>query len=83
MDAQDLRSMVAEILEAEPSELHESSELENFKAYDSVAKLSLMVGLSDFTGRPVTIPELMELHTYGDVMRLAKIDLGNGKHSNR
>jgi acyl carrier protein len=73
--------MVAEILGAEPSELQEASELESFEAYDSVARLSLMVGLSDFTGRPVTVPELMELHTYGDVIKLAKIGSENGNHA--
>jgi len=71
MDEQDLRKMVAEILEKEPDDLLESSELESFGTYDSIAHLSLMVGLSDFTGRPVTISELMGLHTYGDVMKLA------------
>jgi acyl carrier protein len=78
MDELEVRVMVAEILEAEPSELQETTELESFKNYDSVARLSLMVGLSDFTGRPVTVEELMELCTYGDVMRLAKTGLGNG-----
>lgn len=78
MDGQDLRVTVAEILEAEPSELNETSELETFKAYDSVARLSLMVALSDFTGRPVTVPELLELHTYGDVLNLVRSCTNNG-----
>lgn len=81
MDEQNLKEMVAEILEVEFGQLQEASELESFNAYDSVAKLSLMVGLSDFAGRPVTVPELMELHTYGDVVKLARIGSGNGHHS--
>jgi acyl carrier protein len=79
MESQELRAAVAEILEAEPSELNEMSELEHFKAYDSVARLSLMVALSDFAGRPVTVPELMELHTYGDVMNLVRSCSNNGQ----
>ncbi len=78
MNTQELQNMVAEILEVEPAQLQESSDLESFTAFDSVAKLSLMVGLSDFTGRPVSVPELMELHTYGDVLKLAGVGGGNG-----
>lgn len=81
MDGQQLREMVAEILEADAAELQETSELESFAAYDSVARLTLMVGLSDFTGRPIMVPELMKLHTFGDVMRLVGIDSANGHHS--
>jgi acyl carrier protein len=81
MDAQDLKEMVAEILEIDSGDLQESSELESFNAYDSVARLSLMVGLSDFTGRPVTGPELMELRTFADVMKLARSGSSNGEGS--
>lgn len=77
MNEQDLRQLVAEIVEAEPEQLQESSELEGFNAYDSVARLSLMVALSDFTGRPVTVAELMELHTYRDILKLVGIDAVN------
>jgi acyl carrier protein len=80
-DEQELRDMVAEILEAEPGDLLESSELESFATYDSVARLSLMVALSDFIGRPVMVPELMELHTYADVVRFAKASSKNGNHA--
>ncbi len=80
MDGQELRKMVAEILEAEPNELQESSELDGFSAYDSVARLSLMVGLSDFTGHPVTVAQLMELHTYGDVEKLAGVESVNAQN---
>lgn len=73
MDDKELSQMVAEILETEPSELQESTQLDSFPAYDSVARLSLMVGLSDFAGRPVTVPELLELHTFGDVIKLARV----------
>jgi acyl carrier protein len=81
MDERNLKEMVAEILEVEPGELQKTSELDSFNAYDSVAKLSLLVGLSDFVGRPVTVPELMELQTFGDILKLARIDSANGHHS--
>ena len=78
MESQELRVAVAEILEAEPNELNETTKLEDFKAYDSVARLSLMVALSDFAGRPVTVPELSNLHTYGDVIDLLRSCSNNG-----
>ena len=82
MKVQELRDMVvAEILETDAIELLEARELGSFSAYDSVARLTLMVGLSDFTGRPVTVPELLKLHTFGDVMKLVGIDTENGQHS--
>lgn len=81
MDGQELRETVAEILEADPAELSETIELQSFTAYDSVARLSLMVALSDFAGRPITVVELMELQTYADVIRLAGIGSGNGHNS--
>jgi acyl carrier protein len=79
MDERELRNLVGEILEAEPDTLQESSRLEDFSSYDSVARLSLMVGLSDYTGRPVTVTELMELHTYGDVVKLAGFETVNAQ----
>jgi len=80
-DEQELREMVAEILEAEPRDLQESSELGSFTAYDSVSRLSLMVALSDFIGRPVMVPELMELRTYADVVRFVRMSSKNGNHA--
>lgn len=80
-DEQELRTMVAEIFETDPGDLQEASELESFAGYDSVARLSLMVALSDFIGRPVMVPELMELHTYADVVRFAKTGSANGNHA--
>jgi len=70
--------MVAEILETDAASLQETSELESFSAYDSVARLTLMVGLSDFTRRPVMVAELMELHTFRDVIKLAGMGSDNG-----
>ena len=81
MNGQELREMVAEILETDANQLQETSELESFTTYDSVARLTLMVGLSDFTGKPVTIPELMKLHTYGDVISLVRSSSTNGHNS--
>ena len=80
-DEQELRAVVAEIFGTEQCELQESSELESFAGYDSVARLSLMVALSDFIGRPVMVPELMELRTYADVVNFARTSSTNANHA--
>lgn len=72
MDEMEIRSSVAEILEVRPEDLLESTELETFSSYDSTARLSLMVVLSDLTGRNIEPRALQELRTYGDIVRLAE-----------
>jgi len=78
---QELKTMVAEILETDPKELCEDSELEEFRSYDSAGRLSLMLGLADFAGRPIMVPELMKLRTYGDVIDLVRSCSRNGQNS--
>jgi acyl carrier protein len=80
-DDQELRDLVADIFEAKPEDFQESTELESFAAYDSVARLSFMVALSDFIGRPVMVAELMELRTYADVVGFVRISSTNGNHA--
>jgi acyl carrier protein len=80
-DDQELRDLVADIVETKPEDLQETTELESFAAYDSVARLSLMVALSDFIGRPVMVSELMELHTYADVVGFVRMSSDNGHHA--
>lgn len=58
---------VAEALMIEPDEIHMDTELESLAAYDSVSRLSLMVALSDLTGRNVEPSVLRSLKTCRDV----------------
>lgn len=76
MDEQALKAAVAEVLEVGADALSDNVELENFAAYDSTGKLSLMVCLSDFTPRPLSLVELQQLRTFGDIVALVKN--GNG-----
>jgi hypothetical protein len=81
MDENELRSAVAEVLEALPEQLDASVELSSFEAYDSIAKLSMMVCLSDFAGRPVTLEEMAGLATYGDIVKLIRSCTSDGSSS--
>ena len=70
MDELELRRSVAEILAISPEELQSDIELDSFEGFDSVARLSLMVCLSDLTGRPLEASCLRRLRTYGDILAL-------------
>lgn len=76
MDETLLKAAVAEVLEVTPDALNDGAELEGFNAYDSTGKLSLMVCLSDFTSQPLSLMDLQQLRTYGDIVALIKN--GNG-----
>jgi acyl carrier protein len=81
MDELEIRESVAEILEAAPEELTEEAELEGFAAYDSTARLSLMVCLSDLSGCPFELAALQKLRTYGDILKLVRKSSANGQSS--
>jgi acyl carrier protein len=81
MDELEVRRSVAEILEISPEELTEETELESFPAYDSTGRLSLMVCLSDLSGRPVDLLALQNLRTYGDILNLMMKGSANGQGS--
>ena len=77
MNELELRQSVAEILEIAPEQLKEEDELESFGMYDSTARLSLMVCLSDLTGHAMELKTLQQLRTYGDIVAVARTLAGN------
>jgi acyl carrier protein len=81
MDELEVRKSVAEVLEASPDELTEEVELESFASYDSIARLSLMVCLSDLSGYPFELGALRKLRTYGDILALLRNGCTNGHSS--
>jgi len=78
MDELELRQSVSEILGISPVDLSEDSELETFPAYDSTARLSLMVCISDVSGCPFELAALRGLRTYGDILKLVRKSSANG-----
>jgi hypothetical protein len=81
MDELELRRSVAEILDVAPEDLKEADELDSFEMYDSTARLSLMVCLSDFTGQPMELSALQQINTYADILALVKGSSVNGRSS--
>ncbi len=71
MTREELRIVVAEILEVEPQELQPDVELESIEAYDSVTVLSLMVRLDEAAGIQLSPSDVPKLRTYGDIEALA------------
>ncbi|HYA16617.1 MAG TPA: acyl carrier protein [Bryobacteraceae bacterium] len=65
------RTAVAEILSVDPAELTPDTRLESLESYDSVAALSLMVCLSDFTSQEFSFAHIRDVSTYGDLLKLA------------
>ncbi len=59
---------LAEALMIEPDEIQMDTELESLSAYDSVSRLTLMVALSDLTGRNVEPSAVQSLKTCRDVV---------------
>jgi acyl carrier protein len=81
MDEHELRRSIAEILEVPPEELRDEDELDSFEMYDSTGRLSLMVCLSDFTGKPLELAALEQIRTFGDALALVKGVSTNGRSS--
>jgi acyl carrier protein len=67
----ELRSLVAEILEVDPSALNSSLELASLENYDSVMLLSLMIRLDEGAGIKMNPSDVPNLRTYGDIEQLA------------
>jgi acyl carrier protein len=72
MDELQIRTAVAEALEISGEDLQMDTELTSFPSYDSTARLSLMICLSDATGRAIELCALQKIRTYGDVVLLAE-----------
>jgi len=67
---ENLRELIAEELEVEPSELTNEVNLDDIEAWDSVTILTVLVILSDETGLEITPVEMGDLKTYGDIEAL-------------
>ena len=69
MDEITVRTAVAAVLEVNPEDLKPETDLESV-GYDSLARLSLMVCLSDLTGKELELAALRRIRTYGDILAL-------------
>jgi acyl carrier protein len=67
----ELRALVAEILEIDPQSLRSEVELASLDNYDSVMLLSLMIRLDEGAGIKMTPGDVPSMRTYGDIEGLA------------
>lgn len=68
MDNNKKVELLADLFEVEPAEIIESMELEEFEAWDSMSKLSLIVLMDDECGKKLTGEQIRSFKTIGDIM---------------
>jgi acyl carrier protein len=67
----ELKRVVADVLEIDPSELASDTELKRFDTFDSVSVLSLMIDLDEKAGIRLGPGEAAALTRFGDIEALA------------
>jgi acyl carrier protein len=67
----ELRQIVAEVLEIEPSELSADTDLFSIDTFDSVTVLSLMIRLDERAGIKLEPKDVQNLSRYGDFETIA------------
>lgn len=60
--------LLADVFEVEPKEIVVEQKLDDFDAWDSMSKLSLIVMMDDELGKKLTGEQIMEFQTLGDIM---------------
>lgn len=71
MKRDELRAIVADVLEVAPTSLTADTVLADFETFDSVTVLTLMVELSDRAGIQMSPGDTRDLKYYRDIERLA------------
>lgn len=60
--------LLADVFEVEPKEIVVEQKLDDFDAWDSMSKLSLIVMMDDEFGKKLTGEQILEFQTLGDIM---------------
>ena len=60
--------LLADVFEVEPNEIVAEQNLDDFDAWDSMSKLSLIVMMDDEFGKKLTGEKILEFHTLGDIL---------------
>ncbi len=71
MTRNQLKEIVADVLEIEASDLSAEVELTTFETYDSVNVLSLIIALDEEAGIKLGPQDAAKLNTYGDIEKIA------------
>lgn len=65
-------NLMAEILEVEENDLTLNTILDDNESWDSMAKLSLIVVVSDEFNKKLTSSEIKYFHTIGDIVKFVE-----------
>lgn len=65
-------NLMAEILEVDETDLTLNTILDDKESWDSMAKLSLIVVVSDEFNKKLTSSEIKDFHTIGDIVKFVK-----------
>lgn len=68
MTQEDKITLLADMLEIEPSALTPETSLDSIEEYDSMAKLSLIVLVDDECGKKLTGEQIREFRTVKDIL---------------
>ena len=71
MNIDELRSIVAEVLDVDPVLLTEEAKFEQITDYDSLMVISLMIAL-DENGVPINQSDVDLIKTFGDIISFAR-----------
>lgn len=68
MDLEKKIELLADLFEVEPEEIVAEQKLDEFDAWDSMSKLSVIVLMDDECGKKLTGEQILQFHTLGDIM---------------
>jgi len=71
MKREELRRIVADVLEIEPDQLEPDTDLTTIEMFDSVSILTLMIEFDEKAGIKMTPADSRGLRYYGDIEKLA------------
>ena len=72
MTPDEVREIVAEVLEIEPAELETQTDLRDFDTFDSVNVLLLVVALDERAGIRLSPNDVQKIQHYGDIEAIAR-----------
>ncbi len=68
MDLEKKIELLADLFEVESEEIVSDQKLDEFDAWDSMSKLSLIVLMDDECGKKLTGEQILKFQTLGDIM---------------
>ena len=69
----EIKKVVAEIVDAEPADIQLETDLYSFESFDSVEVLSLLVALNDI-GVSVDQGQISSVVTFGDLLKVSGVE---------